>query len=223
MRHMRAFGILAVTGWLWATTLIAQVTVPAMAGLNRDAEAASRAIAERSLTSSKSRGRGSMTPLGPADSLSTATLGPALPVYYVPIDKLREYEPNSNPLPLLSAPTSVIYTVMAGGAATSAIEVSKTASDGEWAVAIRGRAALAKDLAEQINRPGEVAGTVRLCVWVAAMDQRFYGALSNNTLRLTPLSDDPEFEFRKGVSLPAATVFTRLRPAALRLTDVPGR
>jgi hypothetical protein len=89
-------------------------------------------------------------------------------------------------------------------------------------VTTRGRQSLATALAERVAAAG-ARSDQQLCVWVAALNQRFYGSVVSGSLLLTPLDDASEFDFRRGVNLPAATVFSRLQAAARQLRDEPGR
>jgi hypothetical protein len=197
----------------------AQVTAAQIASTYKTTESATRAVADRALVAARGGGD-TMAPLGTAAALQGAELGPAIPVYFVPLDRLRAYVENADPMQLLMAPTSVIYPVMNGSRASSLIEVSQS-SDDRWSVSTRGRAALAASLAERARTaPGP--RDAQLCVWVAALNQRFFGSMTGSGLQLAPLENSSQFDFQRGVSLPATTVFLRLRAAARQLKDGPG-
>jgi len=221
MGNLRAIAAATLLGCTLTSSAIAQMSGPAMLAANRSTEIATRPVADRALAAA-SGGRGeAISPLGTTAALSIAKLGRAIPVYFVRLDRLREYIPDSNPFQLLSPPTSVIYPVMAGPKAASLIEVSSTGPEAAWTVTTRGRPSLAAALAERVAAAG-AAGDQQFCVWVAALNQRFYGSLIGGSFQLTPLDDTSEFDFRRGVSLPATTVFSRLQAAARALRDEPG-
>lgn len=220
MRARRMLLTAVILGLTLSTHTSAQMSPAAIVAANRSTETATRAIAAGTLSAARTDGR--IGVLGSQVELATARLGAAIPVYFVRLDRLRDYQANSDPLQLLTEPSSVYYPVVSGSKAASLIEIGRTRADSPWKVITRGQTLLAARFAERAGT-GDGGSGQQLCVWVAGLNQRFFGELQGSSLQLTPLEDSQLFDFRRGTTLPATTVFFRLRDAARQMGDGPGR
>jgi len=198
-----------------------EMTPAAIRAANQETTQATRGIAASTLADIQTRPTegGRLNPLSlPPETVNQAHLGAGIPVYLVRLDKLVAFTTQSNPLALLSPPTKVVYTVSLGNTASSMIEVSQKPDGNQWGVSALGRASFARSLGEVM--PQALSGAdsaARISVWVPALNQRFAGELEGGSLTLMPLVDDAALGFRKGQRLPAAQVFAKLRPAALKI------
>jgi len=198
-----------------------EMTAAAMRAANQQTAQATRQIAASTLADIKARPTegGRLNPLSlPAETANQARLLAGIPVYLLRLDKLVAFTPGSDPLSLLSTPTKMVYPVRLGNATSSMIDVSQKPDENAWIVSALGRAAFVRSLADVM--PQAVSGAenpARITVWVPALNQRFAGELEGSSLTLIPLVDDSTLGFRKGQRLTASEVFTKLRPAALKI------
>jgi hypothetical protein len=110
--------------------------------------------------------------------------------------------------------------VTAGGSVRSSVVVRKAA--GGWKATQFGRAALAKSAVEGRARVASARGVAESAVSyveVPALLVRMLGHDEKGVLMLTALLDLPGTDIHAGTTLPAADVFAKLHPSALRLDD----
>lgn len=203
------------------TSAQTQMSASAMGTANTQAAAASRDAATKAFADLVAFDRThAFEPLQSAEVKQRARLGPAIPMYFVRLDRLKSYKAGSDPLQLLSAPTTVVYPVLVDRRGASAIEISRAAEGDGWKVSAIEDATFAKALTDVRPQLADAGAASRdVSVWIPAFSQWFFGELEGNALQLTPLFDDPRFGFKKGSALSAGSVFEKLQPAAVKIAD----
>lgn len=144
------------------------------------------------------------------EEVSAARLGEPLSVFYVPLDQLQNYQPGSDPEELLVSSDRVVYPVTAEDEVRSSIVVEGKNDD--WRAIDFGAPNLIRalsDVREEIGKEGS-----EFVVRVPSLNLYFIANRPDNVLMLTPIIDDPRFEFAIGRTLSAEEAFTRILPAA---------
>jgi hypothetical protein len=151
------------------------------------------------------------------EEAAEARLGEPLPLFYVRLDQLQEYQPGSDPEGLLVNSERVIFPVTAKEEVRSSIVV-EGAEDG-WRAVDFGAPNLIGALSDVRQESGREGSD--FAVWIPSLNLYFLGTRSDPGLSLTPILDDPRFEFVAGGTLSAYDVFTRLLPAARDSNGLP--
>jgi len=141
-----------------------------------------------------------------------AKLGDPMQVFRVPLDELRNYQPNSDPERLLVDADRIIYPVVVRDI-RSLVIVEKTAKG--WQPTNLGSPKLAKVLFDRRKEKSD------FIVWVPALNLYFVANRVDNKLMLTPVLDDPNVELSAGRTLPADKVFSLIVPAAKSYNGLP--
>lgn len=146
---------------------------------------------------------------------SSASLGTPMRVYTIPLDRLKEYQPGTNPNDLLDDIGQVIYPVMKEGEVRSALFVERTKNG--WKGTGYGSPTLAK-LLDTARRKDSTASGVPLdsyfIVQIPALNLYFVAHRKNQNLLLTAVADDPTVSIRAGTVMQAGEVLEALLPAA---------
>ncbi|MEP6820222.1 MAG: hypothetical protein ABJA18_11855 [bacterium] len=152
------------------------------------------------------------------EEVSTATLGNPIPVVFVRLDSLRQYQAGSDPNALLSSSNQMSYPVMARDQVRTSVVVEQV--DGKWQTATLGNGALAKALAA-VRKPAAAgsAGNQESLVHVGALGLYFLAQRADNKWTLTPLTDKPDMNLKAGAAMPAEEVLGRLTVMAKQLSD----
>ena len=145
-------------------------------------------------------------------------LGTPVPIFMVQLDKLKSYEKGADPVSLLTNTNRILYSLTVNGEPRSALVLHLV--KGNWQMASVGRPNFTKALGsitrEVVTRnKTKVESTFQ--VEIPALNLNFVGQKDPSGLQLTPLLDDPRFEFTAGRTLPAQEVFQRLAPYAREL------
>lgn len=150
---------------------------------------------------------------------SALELGEALRVVYVRRDALAEYEPGTDPRPVLFEAEERFYPVFGGGEVAAAIRVVRR--DGGWVMKSVGEANLARDLirvhaAEAVADPRPEY----FIVHVPSLYRIFIGHFDTaGALVLAPVYDDEPRGFVRGQAQPGADLLARLVPDARKGQD----
>ena len=156
------------------------------------------------------------------DEVSTAALGEPIRVFLVRLDQLREYQPGSDPNKLLIDSDKVIYPVTVKEQVRSSIVVEKV--NETWKTTNFGGPNLIKILANIRKNTSDSSGlpiSSYFAVQVPSLNLYFVGHRTDNELMLTPLLDDPSFEFKAGRTTPAKDVFSAILPSAKEHSGLP--
>lgn len=141
------------------------------------------------------------------EEAAAATLEPALRVAHVPLDRLKNYRSSDDPRSLLVDVETTFVPVAVGGATRTSIVLQRR--DSRWVATDFGQA----DLAKQVTATrGTTAGAI--LVRVPALNLFFLARTSGSGLTLTPITDVPGTELRRGVVADAAAVLAALVPLA---------
>lgn len=145
----------------------------------------------------------------------SATLGQKYDVFFIPLDRLRSYQPGSPAAELLVQSPDAVFPVIVGGQVRSAITVTR--SEGGFVASEVGSAELMQQTVRVAPRtPGD------FLVRVPALGLQFAGRNVNGHLVLTPITADPRFmRMQPGAPLPAETVLGLLVPIAREARDEP--
>jgi hypothetical protein len=151
---------------------------------------------------------------------ASASVAEPLAMFMVGLEPLRLYRAGDEPRALLVDEGSFLYPVTAGGDVRGSVVVRKAA--GGWKATQFGRAALAKAAVEGRSRVAATRGVAESAVSVVevpALLVRLLGHDENGILMLTATGDVPGTDIHAGTMLPAADMFVKLQPSALRLDD----
>jgi hypothetical protein len=148
-----------------------------------------------------------------------ADLGAPLAIFFVRLDRLREYQPGSDSNTLLSDSAQVYYPVLDTKKQIRAAVIVEMA-DGKWKMASLGNAGLAKQIAQVQKRaaaPSGGASAPDIIVQVPALGIYFIGRRdADKKLILIPIANDPRYNLRAAAEQPADEVFAKLVPFAKR-------
>jgi hypothetical protein len=142
-----------------------------------------------------------------------AQLGAPLPIFFVRLDRLREYQPGSDANTLLSDSAQVHYPVLIKKQVGAAVIVQK--ADGKWKIASLGNAGLAKQISQVQQKAAAPSGEPDMIVRVPALGIYFIGRRgADKKLILIPVADDPRYNLKSTAEQPAEEVFAKLVPFA---------
>ncbi|HEY0794851.1 MAG TPA: hypothetical protein VGD64_03640 [Acidisarcina sp.] len=142
-----------------------------------------------------------------------AQLTDPIRIYRVGLDAVTGFKEGANVESLLIDGRKSIYPVTANQRVVSSISVTQR-EDG-WRATDFGNAALARALASYRQSKDDFA------VWVPAMKIYFTARGSGASLILTPIADDPRFEFKAGQAMPGSRVFAVLQRTARGYNGLP--
>jgi len=156
------------------------------------------------------------------DELSDIALGDSLHVFFVRLDQLQEYQPGSDPNRLLIDRKRIIFPVIVKKQVRSSIVVDMV--NERWQATGFGGPNLMKMFSKVRSAAADSTGLPLpsfFAVQVLALNLNFIAHRIDNELMLTPVLNDPSFEFKAGVALPAADAFERILPAAREHNGLP--
>ena len=157
------------------------------------------------------------------EEVRMAKLGQPLRDFMVRLDQLKEYQPGSDPNALLSGGNQAMYPLFIKKKVRSSITIGERS--GKWKAVSFGGANFIKLLNNILTKSVEATGlslSSYFIVRVPALNLSFLGYRIDNKLMLVPLLDEPQFNFKAGVSMPADTVFKTILPAAREHNGLPG-
>ena len=142
-----------------------------------------------------------------------AQLAEPMRIYRVGLDALTAFKEGSNVDSLVVDGRKSIYPVTADQQVVSSVSVTQR-EDG-WRATDFGNAALARALASHRQSKDDIV------VWVPAMKIYFTARGSGESLVLTPIMDDPRFDFKAGEAMPASRAFAVLQRNASGYNGLP--
>ena len=142
-----------------------------------------------------------------------AQLSDPMRIYRVGLDVLKAFKEGSNVDSLLVDGRKSIYPVMVDQRVVSSISVTQR-EDG-WRPTDFGNAALARALSSHRQSKDDIV------IWVPAMKIYFTARGSGESLVLTPIMDDPRFDFKSGEAMPASRAFAVLQRSASDYNGLP--
>jgi hypothetical protein len=157
------------------------------------------------------------------DELSGARLGSPLHVFFVRLDRLREFSAGADPNPLFTDNRQDHYPVQVGDQARAAI-VTEQVPQG-WTTVSMGNAGLARQI-DRVRKAMPRSGASRpendALVQVPALGIFFLGnRRTDGSWELTPLVDQPSLQLRAGATMPAGQALAALVPAARAYNGLP--
>jgi len=220
MRIQSAFGLTALAMLLACPALPCAAQESPQASVARAAEEAQRSLqALRQLTTPETfKGLGFQSP----DEVLEAQLDSPLPVFMVPLNRLKEYQPGADPNSLLDDTRHLIYPVTVKGQLRSGLTLREL--NGEWQVASFGKPTLTRALIEartaQMTESKSPAQAF-FAVEIPALHDYFIARRSEGNLFLTPAITDPAHNLTAARTLDARQVFATLALAARELRTGP--
>ena len=154
------------------------------------------------------------------DEVSKAKLGEPIQVFMVQLDRLKKYQPGSDPVTLLSGGDRAIFPVMVKDQVRSSIVVEKVGE--EWKATNFGGPTLVKMLSQARKNnvlSYEMPANSFYAVQVPALSLYYVGHMKDDVMMLTPLLDAPGVE--TGVPTSAKSVFELILPDAKEHDDLP--
>ena len=152
---------------------------------------------------------------------SEATLGDPIEEFMIRLDNLQKYEPDQRGI-VISPTRRLTYPVLAGGEQRSSLTVGR--GEGGWAAVSFGAPNYSrqltqarKSLAGDDQRPSSEFFEVR----VPALNVSFVAYQDGNDLILTPVTEDPRFDFERGAAIPLEKVLESLARAAREHNGLP--
>jgi hypothetical protein len=148
-----------------------------------------------------------------------AQLGAPLAIFFVRLDRLRDYQPGSDPNTLLSDSAQVYYPVLVKEQVRAAIVLEM--ADGKWKAPRLGNAGLAKQIS-RVQKEAAAPSEPDMIVQVPALGIYFIGRRgADKKLTLIPLATDPRYNLKATAEQPAEEVFAKLVPFAKSHNGLP--
>jgi hypothetical protein len=147
------------------------------------------------------------------EQAARAQLSDPMRVFSVRLDSLTGYKGEANAFGLLQDAHKLIYPVSVDQQVVSSLSVMER-GDG-WRATDFGNSALTRALVAHKQSPGDFV------VWVPALKIYFSARGTGEALTLTPIMDDPRFDFQAGQGIPASRVFAVLQRSAEGYNGLP--
>jgi hypothetical protein len=156
------------------------------------------------------------------EEVNNAQIEQPIPIFMVPLDRLRQYKSGGNPADLLLRTNEIRVPLTVSGQVRSSMTLRQT--QGGWEVARIGRPQLTKELLGAIKPPAPAAqapGDAFFEVTIPALNLEFVGRREDTRVLLTSLVSEPLYELQAGETLDARQVFDHLAPFAEQLETEP--
>lgn len=147
------------------------------------------------------------------EEVQRAQLAEPMRIYRVALDALMAFRQGSNMESLVVDGRKSIYPITVDQRVVSSLSVTQR-EDG-WRATDFGNAALARALASHRQSKDDIV------VWVPAMKIYFTARGSGESLVLTPIMDDPRFDFKAGEAMPASRAFAVLQRSGSGYNGLP--
>ena len=147
------------------------------------------------------------------EQAARAQLGDPMSLFSVRLDALTGYKGGADASGLLQDAHKMIYPVTVDQQVVSSLSVTQR-GDG-WRATDFGNSALTRALVAHKQSPGDFV------VWVPALKVYFSARGTGEALTLTPIMDDPRFDFQAGQGIPASRVFAVLQRSAEGYNGLP--
>ncbi len=153
--------------------------------------------------------------------VATATLGKALPVINVNLEKLRDFKAEDDPKTLVVDPHTVIFPVYIKAEVRSSLTVSDPSRTNSWVQMERGSPILIRKI-EKVRKQQELPDDAFFLVQNRGIGLRFLARKSGHALTLTSLDSFAfgRFVLIAGEERPAQEIILGLRPVAKKLFDI---
>lgn len=155
------------------------------------------------------------------EEVAGATLGKALPVLKVSLEKLRDFQPDDDPKSLVISPYVVMYPIYVQSEVRSSVKVSDLAKNKKWQPMGRGLPRLIRTI-ERLRKEQGQPDDAFFLLENRGISLRFLARLRGEKLTLTPL-DDFSFgtvELKAGKEYPARDITIHFAPIAKKLFDM---
>lgn len=142
-------------------------------------------------------------------------LGTPMAVYFVGLDRVRQFQPGHDPKELLTDIGEMVYPVQVDQDVRCSLVVKKRGED--WQVQHFGQPRLSRSLAQVRDQLAENSGRPKedyFEVEIPAMYLVFIGHRETDELFLTPVHDQSELGLEAGKTEPGSDIFTKLSDAA---------
>lgn len=151
------------------------------------------------------------------DEVASAQLGEPIKVFRIQLDQVLSYNPDSTDQSqvdnLLVDVNRVIYPVTVKQEVRSSVVVE--GRDSKWIGTDFGSPNLVKAISQYRKNADDFV------VHIAFLGLYFVAESNADGLQLTPITDDPRFDFTAGQSISATTVLTTILPAARDYNGLP--
>ena len=147
------------------------------------------------------------------EQAARAQLSEPMSLFSVRLDSLTAYKGDANAFGLLQDAHKMIYPVTVDQQVVSSLSVTQRA-DG-WRATDFGNSALTRALVAHKQSKDDFV------VWVPALKIYFSARGTGDALTLTPIMDDPRFDFQAGQGIPASRVFSVLQRSAEGYNGLP--
>jgi hypothetical protein len=137
------------------------------------------------------------------EDVRRAQLASPMPVYRVELNTLRQMGPGTPVMTVIVDARRSLYPVSVDGRVATSLFVMRH-NDG-WRATDFGSAAVARATAAYGRAPDDII------VWIPAAKLYFIGRRLGPNLTLTPVMDDPRFDFKAGETLPAQRALLRVQ------------
>jgi hypothetical protein len=144
-----------------------------------------------------------------------AKLGSPLPVFMVRLDRLKEYNKETDPNSLLDYTHHIIFPVNVGGVQRTGLTLKE--KDGQWQLASFGRPSFTKALTRTLQTEADSSKSLPesfFVVEIPALHDYFIARRSDNNLLLSMAIGDSSQKLPLISNMNARQVFTTLAPDA---------
>jgi hypothetical protein len=154
--------------------------------------------------------------------VQASELGTPAPMFMVRLDRLKEYEPKTDPVKLLVDTNKILYPIHAGGKVRSGMILREV--DGKWSVSSVGKATFTQAFARAYKKQEEAVkgpGGSIFEVEIPALHLYFAGRRAESGIALTSLQTSERFKLEEGQTMPAQELFGRIAPLAREIRTGP--
>ena len=147
------------------------------------------------------------------EDVRRAHLGEPMPVFLIRLDALQRFQEDTGSDTLLMDAKRALYPVEVDQRVATSLVV--TQHDDGWRATDFGNSAVARAVTKHRSSPSD------FIVHVPALKVYFVGRKTEGRLTLTPVTDDPRFDFPAGEPLPAERVLMALKQASQGYNGLP--
>lgn len=173
----------------------------------------------KSLTTEADLGRMGIQSL---DQIPKTQLGRPIPICFISLNRIRNFEPGSDPNALLKAGDAFLYPVKIGPLVVSSLLVKKT--DEAWKTVELGDIDLAKTVTSALLESAKSHGidaSRYLLIEIRALNLYFLAYRDGENLLLQSIYDLPNLDLKAGVEEPAGKIFEALKPLSQKSYEAP--
>jgi hypothetical protein len=147
------------------------------------------------------------------EDVRRAQLASPIPVFRVELNTLMQMTRQTPPSAVLVDAQRVLYPVVVDQRVATSLFVVR--HDDGWRASDFGSAAVARSTTALRRGPGD------FIVWIPAAKVYFIGRGSGASLTLTPIMNDPRFDFKAGTSLPAERALLAVQQGMVGYNGLP--